>query len=79
MLDQLASYIERDLEARAQDQGGADLPASSLFVSIVDRRRARGFVLPKFKMFFEPLNAKLPLPTRMLLAFTDFFAALVVR
>ena len=30
------------------------------------------FVLPRFKVFFAGLNAKLPLPTRMLLAMTDF-------
>ena len=32
-----------------------------------------GFVLPQFKVFFASLDAKLPLPTRMLLAVTDFF------
>jgi type IV pilus assembly protein PilC len=30
------------------------------------------FVLPKFKVFFSQLHAKLPLVTRMLLAFTGF-------
>ena len=36
------------------------------------------FVLPKFKDFFTSLDAKLPLPTRMLLGFTDFLTTLVV-
>jgi type IV pilus assembly protein PilC len=31
-----------------------------------------GFVLPRFKVFFADLGAKLPLPTRMLLSVTDF-------
>ena len=31
-------------------------------------RRPGDFVLPKFKTFFDSLNAKLPLPTRMLLS-----------
>jgi type IV pilus assembly protein PilC len=31
------------------------------------------FVLPQFKVFFAGLHAELPLPTRMLLAMTDFF------
>jgi type IV pilus assembly protein PilC len=31
------------------------------------------FVLPQFKTFFAGLNAELPLPTRMLIATTDFF------
>jgi type IV pilus assembly protein PilC len=30
------------------------------------------FVLPRFKVFFESFHAKLPLPTRMLLALTSF-------
>jgi type IV pilus assembly protein PilC len=30
------------------------------------------FVLPQFKDFYKGLGAKLPLPTRMLLGFTDF-------
>jgi type IV pilus assembly protein PilC len=30
--------------------------------------------LPKFRTFFSSLNAKLPLPTRILLAFTDFLS-----
>ena len=31
-----------------------------------------GFVLPRFTGFFKEFDAKLPLPTRMLLAFSDF-------
>ena len=30
------------------------------------------YVLPKFRTFFATLNAKLPLPTRMLLAMPDW-------
>ena len=32
------------------------------------------FVLPKFRTFFSSLNAKLPLPTRMLLSVSDFIS-----
>ena len=32
------------------------------------------YVLPKFKTFFKSFHAKLPLPTRMLLAVGDFFS-----
>jgi type IV pilus assembly protein PilC len=32
------------------------------------------FVLPKFRTFFESLNAKLPLPTRMLLSVSAFIS-----
>src|SRR5207249_1372756 len=30
------------------------------------------FVLPRFKTFFQGFHATLPLPTRMLISFTDF-------
>jgi type IV pilus assembly protein PilC len=32
------------------------------------------FVLPKFTMLYRSLGAKLPLPTRLLIAFTDFMS-----
>jgi type IV pilus assembly protein PilC len=32
------------------------------------------FVLPRFKTFFESFHARLPLPTRMLIMFTDFIS-----
>jgi type IV pilus assembly protein PilC len=32
------------------------------------------FVLPRFKTFFEGFDATLPLPTRMLIGFTDFIS-----
>ncbi len=41
-------------------------------------RAGRRSCCPRFKTFFEGLNAKLPLPTRMLLACTDFLIDLVV-
>lgn len=31
------------------------------------------FVLPRFVVFFKDLNVTLPLPTRMLLGFSDLF------
>ena len=35
------------------------------------------YVLPKFKTFFKSFDAKLPLPTRMLLGVSDFLERLV--
>jgi type IV pilus assembly protein PilC len=43
-----------------------------LVMSIITITVVAWFVLPKFKEFFKSLNATLPLPTRMLLAVTDF-------
>src|SRR5581483_1086070 len=47
-------------------------PAVIFVMAIVTIVILSAWVLPKFKIFFKSLNARLPLPTRMLLAITDF-------
>lgn len=72
VLNRLAIYIERDLDARRKVKAATIYPAVILVMSIVTVVVLASFVLPKFKVFFKSLNAKLPLPTRMLLGATDF-------
>jgi type IV pilus assembly protein PilC len=73
VLDQLAKYLERDLEARRKIKAAMIYPSMIALMSLVTVVVLASFVLPRFKVFFASLNAKLPLPTRMLLAMTDFF------
>jgi type IV pilus assembly protein PilC len=72
VLDQLAAYLERDLEARQKVKAALIYPGVIAGMSLVTVVVLSTFVLPRFKVFFAGLNAKLPLPTRMLLAMTDF-------
>src|SRR5207249_3417159 len=72
VLEQLAEYIDRDLEARQRITGALVYPAVVLAMSIVTVVVLTAFVMPRFKDFFNSLNAKLPLPTRMLLAVSGF-------
>jgi type IV pilus assembly protein PilC len=72
VLSRLAVYIERDLEARRRIQSASIYPAVIFLMSLVTVTVLATFVLPKFKVFFSSLDAKLPLATRMLLAVTDF-------
>jgi type IV pilus assembly protein PilC len=72
VLSRLAVYIERDLEARRRIQSASIYPAVIFLMSLVTIAVLATFVLPKFKVFFRSLDAKLPLATRMLLAITDF-------
>ena len=77
-LDQLAAYLERDIDRPPAGQELAHVPVDRLRAR--DRRGRsswRSFVLPKFKDFYTSLDADLPLPTRMLLGFTDFIADVV--
>ncbi len=72
VLDQLADYIERDIEARRKVSSALMYPAIVFCLAIVAVVVITGFVLPKFKTFFASLTAKLPLPTRMLLGIANF-------
>ena len=73
VLDQLSEYIERDLEARRKVTSALIYPAIVMVMAIVAVVVIAGFVLPRFQVFFASLNAKLPLPTRMLLSIANFF------
>jgi len=72
VLRQLARYVERDMEAKRKIRAALAYPSIVMAMSVVTIAVITIFVLPRFKVFFESFDAKLPLPTRMLLALTDF-------
>ena len=72
VLDQLSKYLERDLEARRKIKSSLAYPAIIMVLSVVTVGILAGFVLPRFKTFFESFDAELPLATRMLLGTTNF-------
>jgi type IV pilus assembly protein PilC len=71
VLAELAGYIRRDLEARNKIKSALVYPIVILIMAIVTVTVLATFVLPRFKTFFAEFNATLPLPTRMLITFTD--------
>jgi type IV pilus assembly protein PilC len=75
VLDQLADYIERDLGARRAVKSALTYPIVICVMAVATIIVLTAFVLPKFEVFFKNFNAKLPLPTRMLLAGTGFLQA----
>lgn len=72
VLEQMARYIERDLDARRKIRGALAYPAIILLASIGTVAVLTFFVLPRFATFFAGLDAQLPLPTRMLMGTTAF-------
>ncbi len=72
VLDQLSLYLERDLESRQKVKSALTYPAIILVMAIVTVVILVGFVMPRFTAFFKEFDAKLPLPTQMLLDFSDF-------
>jgi type IV pilus assembly protein PilC len=70
-LIRLSDYIERDVEARRRVTSALTYPAIVSMLSIGVVVVLVVYVLPKFVTFFKSFNAKLPLPTRMLLSFAS--------
>lgn len=72
VLEQVAEYIERDVEARRKIRSALTYPAVILVMSGVTVVVLTAFVLPRFETFFANLHAKLPLSTRILLNTSNF-------
>jgi len=74
VLDELAEYMQREIDARSTLTSALIYPAVVAVLAVVTVIILATVVLPKFKTFFTSLNAKLPLPTRMLLAISNFIS-----
>lgn len=74
VLDQLAVYIDRDMEARSRVKSALTYPLVVVAMSVITMLVMVAFVLPRFVDFFDELDAELPLPTRMLLGFSEFMS-----
>jgi type IV pilus assembly protein PilC len=74
VLLELADYLETDIEARSQVTSALIYPAVVAVMAVGTVVILATFVLPKFRTFFSSLNAKLPLPTRMLLSVSSFIS-----
>lgn len=68
VLDQLGDYLEREIETEQKVKSALAYPSIVFVLAIAVSIVLVVYVLPKFRTFFKQLNAKLPLPTRMLLA-----------
>lgn len=72
VLDQLGDYLERELDTEHKVKSALAYPIIVMVLAIIVSCVLVIYVLPKFKSFFTSLHAKLPLPTRMLLAFGNW-------
>jgi type IV pilus assembly protein PilC len=75
VLEQLADYIERDLDARRKLTSAMMYPGIVFVMAVVTVIILTGWVLPKFRNFFRSINAKLPFATRVLLGLGHFFTS----
>ena len=72
VLDQLADYLERDIEARQKIIGALIYPIVVMVMSMASMAILVVYVLPKFTDFFDSLDAELPLPTRIMIGGGEF-------
>jgi type IV pilus assembly protein PilC len=72
VLNQLADYIQRDIDARGKVTSAMIYPAVVFVMAIGVVVVLATFVMPRFVVFFKSFNAKLPLPTRMMLSASNF-------
>jgi type IV pilus assembly protein PilC len=70
-LDKLSEYLEREVEAKKKVKGALTYPIIVFLLAIMAMIVMAVFVLPKFRDLYGELHAHLPLPTRMLLGFTN--------
>ena len=71
VFDQLAGYLERDLEAKRQVKGALTYPSIVMALAVVAVIVMATFILPKFQDLYRNLGAKLPLPTATNLLFPN--------
>jgi type IV pilus assembly protein PilC len=73
-LDELSEDLEREVTSRRQLKSALTYPIIVFCLAIAAVIVMSLYVLPKFRDFYSSLNANLPLPTRMLLGFTEFMS-----
>jgi len=72
---QLSDYMERDLHTSKSIKSALRYPTSVLIAIVIAMAVINIKVIPAFAGMFATFNAQLPLPTRILLALSDFFVA----
>jgi len=73
-LENLAGYLERELDTRSKVVSALSYPGVVMVMAIGTVIILAAYVLPQFKPLFEELNADLPPATRALLFVADIFS-----
>jgi type IV pilus assembly protein PilC len=75
VLERLATYVERDVEARRKVTAALVYPSVVLGMAAITVMILVVAVLPQFEKFFASLGVELPLTTRLLMSVTRFLAS----
>jgi type IV pilus assembly protein PilC len=77
ILKRLATYIEKSVKLKAQVKGAMVYPVSVLGIAAIVIAVILWKVIPTFASMFAGLGAELPLPTRFVIALSQWFVRLL--
>src|SRR5262249_40247981 len=77
ILKRLATYIEKNVKLKAQVKGAMVYPIAVLGIAAIVISVILWKVIPTFAAMFEGLGAQLPLPTRIVIALSNWFVRLL--
>jgi type IV pilus assembly protein PilC len=77
ILKRLATYIEKNVKLKAQVKGAMVYPIAVLGIAGIVIAVILWKVIPTFAAMFAGLNAELPLPTRFVIALSNWFVRLL--
>jgi type IV pilus assembly protein PilC len=77
ILKRLATYIEKAVKLKAQVKGAMVYPVAVLSIAALVIAIILWKVIPTFASMFEGLGATLPLPTRIVIALSNWFVRLL--
>jgi type IV pilus assembly protein PilC len=78
ILKRLATYIEKSVKLKSQIQGAMMYPIAVISIAFIVIAVILWKVIPTFAAMFAGLGATLPLPTRIVIAMSNWFVRLLV-
>ena len=73
VLDRLSTFLEKEQETRNKVKAAMTYPAVVFCFAVLMLIGLLFFVLPKFRVIFETMGLSLPLTTRVMLGFSEYF------
>jgi type IV pilus assembly protein PilC len=77
ILKRLATYIEKNVKLKSQVKGALVYPVAVISIAAIVIAVILWKVIPTFASMFAGLNAELPLPTRIVIALSNWFVRLL--
>jgi type IV pilus assembly protein PilC len=78
ILNRLAAYIEKAMKLRKQVKGAMVYPITIMSIAVVVVGVILVFVIPTFAKMFADFGGELPLPTRMVIAISNFLTKYIL-